>query len=77
MKIFDYFYENYLIPLVEGLSETFYPLIENMLNLILVVVLFITTPVWLIPYLIIKYIKERKAGNSEQSNGTENNNSTC
>ena len=65
MKIFDYFYEEILVPLVEGLGETFYPLIEYMLNLILVSVLFITTPVWLIPYLIIKRTKERKNRNEK------------
>lgn len=65
MKIFDYFYENYLVPVGETFSETFYSLIEYMLNCILAGVLFITAPVWLIPYLIIKHIKERKNRNEK------------
>ena len=60
MKIFDYFYENYLIPIAENINEAFYPLIEYLLNIMLAGVLFITAPVWLIPYMIIKHRKERK-----------------
>lgn len=65
MKIFDYFYENYFVPVVEYVSELFYSLGNFMLNALFVGVLFITAPVWIFPYLIIKYRKERKADNNE------------
>jgi hypothetical protein len=60
MKTLDYFYENYLVPMFETFSETFYPFIEFLLNIFLAGVLFITVPVWLIPYLIVKHRKGRK-----------------
>lgn len=65
MKIFDYFYKNYLVPVFEAVSA-FFPFIEFMLNAFLVCVLFITTPVWIVPYLIIKHRKKRKADRYEK-----------
>ena len=54
MKIFDYFYEEILVPSLESINELVFPIIEWMLNGLLAVVLWVTVPIWIIPYLIIK-----------------------
>jgi hypothetical protein len=57
MKIFDYFYEEILVPSLESMNGVVFPLIELMLNGFLTAVLWVTVPIWIIPYLIIKHRK--------------------
>lgn len=65
MRIFDYFYEEILVPTLVSVNEVLFPFIEMILNGLLAAVLWITVPIWLIPYLIIKHKKERKNCNEE------------
>ena len=60
MKIFDYFYKEVLNPTLEQINETFFALIDWMLNGLLALVLWVTIPIWIIPYLIIKHRKGKK-----------------
>jgi hypothetical protein len=54
--IFDFFYEEYILPAWESYLE----FSENVIELFIKITMFLTVPVWLPPYLIIKYIKSRK-----------------
>lgn len=55
-KAFDYFYEKNLRPACEYVAE----LAECTVDLLLNVALWLTVPIWIIPYLIIKQKEERK-----------------
>ena len=68
MKTLDYFYENYVIPIIEFLieigestSRTFLNFVKYMCSCILAVCLFITLPVWLFPYKVAKAKKKQKS----------------
>lgn len=56
MIILDYFFNEYLVPLVEGIKKSG----EIVLSWFLWIVLFITTPIWVIPYLFIKNKSSKK-----------------
>ena len=61
MKVFDYFYENYFLPLVENITDTGQTIWEVFLTVVewlVVVVFFITIPLWLIPYSVVKKKRE-------------------
>ena len=61
MRILDYFYENYLrsvIDFIEELGESSINLFLKLISWILGVVLFVTLPLWIIPYKLWK----RKGG---------------
>ena len=57
MKILDYFYENYLrtfIVFCEELGESAISLFSTLISWLLGVGLFITIPLWIIPYKLWK-----------------------
>ena len=61
MKILDYFYENYLrtfVDFCEELGESAINLFLTLISWLLGVGLFITIPLWIIPYKLWK--KERR-----------------
>lgn len=73
MKIFDKFYREYLEPLGEGLAEfaeymmnTFIAMILYIGNVLLCIGLFVTSPLWLLPYLITKKKRERSDDTDEE-----------
>lgn len=55
MKIFDYFYENY----VENGLGYFYDLGSTILNALLVFAFYLTVPIWIIPYFVWKHRKKK------------------
>ena len=64
MRILDYFYENYLCTVIEfcaELGESAKNLFLILVSCLLVVGLFITIPLWIIPYKLWK----RKGGEEE------------
>lgn len=62
MKTLDLFYDEILVPIGERIAE----ISEVFLELLIVVVLFITVPLWIVPYKIIKH-RENKKGETDES----------
>lgn len=63
MKVFDYFYENYFLPLVENITYTAQVIWDVFLIIIgwcLVAALFISMPLWFIPYLVISEKRKKQ-----------------
>lgn len=54
MKTLDYFYEEVVCPAVERAVEIARDIAIFIANALIMVVLWITLPIWIIPYFIIK-----------------------
>ena len=54
MKILDYFYEEVVCPVLERVTEIVKSLAIFISNALIMTFLWITLPIWIIPYFIIK-----------------------
>lgn len=57
MKFLDHFYEEELAPLCEGLGEYGVEAITQICDWSISALLWVTVPVWIVPYLIVRKIK--------------------
>lgn len=65
LDFFDFIYDEILIPVFDGIKE----LTITLFVYVLVIVLFLTCPIWIIPYL---FIKRRKDKNNKIESGVQN-----
>lgn len=54
MKTLDYFYEMYVEPVIDGIREISHNFIIFVLSTLLFIALWVTLPIWVIPYVIYK-----------------------
>lgn len=62
MKTFEYICEEYLRPFVETMIDFG----KFILSCLFMLVVFVSFPIWIIPYSIIKKIIEKKGADNEQ-----------
>ena len=63
MKILDYFYDEFLTPVFDEIKS----LIQWVYVFLLGIVLYLTCPIWIIPYLVIKHRKKNKTESGEEN----------
>ena len=54
MKALDYFYEEILHPVCESIEECLVIAVTKISNWIILCFLWLTVPVWIVPYLILR-----------------------
>ena len=72
MRVLDYFYKNYISPVMDGITEMSEAAVSSVLavgvfilNVFLIALLVITLPVWIIPYKLKKAKEERSGDGGE------------
>ena len=67
MKTLDYFYEEILTPVCLGLVDIIIALFCAVLEIMLAVVIFITVPLWIVPYAIIRNKRNKRRSTDERA----------
>ena len=60
IKVFEMFYKEHVAPFADAMQEAVFEIVIVLLDVVLTGVLWITVPIWIIPFKIIQRIKDKK-----------------
>lgn len=63
MKSLDYFYEDILKPVIEDLVGF---VVDELIDILLTIAYFVTIPLWIVPYAIIRNKRNKRVKNDEK-----------